>query len=132
MSDFDVQAGISLDESTLNALGQRIAIAVARGFEFGAGGADKSLDDLAKKVRKDFEAIGFRSREPRVEAAETPAAVMILPDRTTRSLGRGSAPYFASEFITAQWVVAGCPLRMPAAASTSAPEHTEVVHCVCS
>src|SRR5688500_3103414 len=59
--------------------------------------------------------------------AETPAAVMILPSTTTRSL-TGVAPNFASRSSTAQCVVARRPSSKPAAPRTSAPVHTDVVH----
>lgn len=63
--------------------------------------------------------------------ADTPAAVMSLPERTTRSCGRGSAPKASRLLVTIQCVVAGWPSSTPAAARISAPEHTEVVNRVC-
>ena len=57
---------------------------------------------------------------------ETPAAVITLPRCTTRS-GTGTAPRAASSSCASQWVAASTPSRIPAAASSSEPVHTDVV-----
>ena len=62
---------------------------------------------------------------------DTPAAVTTLPRCTTRS-GTGTAPSAASSSRASQCVVASTPSRIPAAASSSDPVHTEVVHVLCA
>ena len=58
---------------------------------------------------------------------DTPAAVITLPSSTTRSpTGVAPNPLRVSRY--AQWVVARSPSRIPAAPSTSAPVHTELVN----
>ncbi len=59
--------------------------------------------------------------------ADTPAAVTCLPSNTTRS-GTASTPSPRSSSSASQWLVARLPSSRPAAASTSEPVQTEVVH----
>jgi hypothetical protein len=61
--------------------------------------------------------------------ADTPAAVITLPCTTTRR-ATAVAPSDASVSSSSQCVVASSPSRIPAAASSSDPVQTEVVHCV--
>ena len=60
--------------------------------------------------------------------ADTPAAVMIVPCSTTRRSPIGIAPCSRTVSSARQWVVASLPSRIPAAASSSDPVHTDVVH----
>src|SRR4051794_3913154 len=59
----------------------------------------------------------------------TPAAVTYLPSTTTRR-SAGSAPNAASVSRQIQWQVAALPSSRPAAARTSEPVQTDVVHLV--